>query len=857
MNSEPRKRRRRPNAHFLLVLVIVILTAAPVMATEDVDPPTRTLQEWQAMARLAKSEDRFADAELAWTAVLASPSFPELPADQRIDYRLEAASAKWTLGLVDTADSILLVVEREITDATPRDLRIRARMTRSALAIMHGQWRVAEVALHDALALAPDPELLSAIDNNLGYIARERGDLAAANAAFERAIRRGNNDGGQRAVLWHNLAQVFWLQGDPVRAEAAFAASAKDSAARNPTSIILANTLIAQGLVMASMQRRIEADALIGRGQAIFAAQDTECRCHAGALLDIGHYQLNAGRPDAAGRTFTEALALLHADEQGGAVHAALLRARGAAYAERGEPALALVDLRASLKFEQQIDAAGAGLVFSLYMLGRTEAAAGDRRQSREHLCQATDILDHMRLPLPQDALSQSRFRAHYDDLYRACIRAEWAAGRHQQAFLGFQRAHTRGFRNALFERDLLVVDAKQKERLLAWRSASAPALAELQASLPADVLWLGYSFDAEGGLIFALNRRGLKVVRSDWSAERLEQRIRTFNQLIERGENRDLPAIKAIAAELYGQLIAPAMARSGSPARLWLSVDADLAALPFAALYDRDRGRYLVQDRSLRLVDGLASVGALQPESKAAPRLLAAGDPLIGADSLRKLNRTLNLDLAALPALPSARIEVRRVAKAVGGDSTVLVGAEAGESRVRALIGSADWVHLAVHAWPDRKQALNSVLVLGRSDPTEGDDGLLHAYEIMQSLRLRAGSTVVLSACETALGQSFAGDGVLGLSRAFRFAGATAVVASLWRIEDESTAEFMDAFYRARKPGLDVAESLRLAALSQLQRTDQPARSDTRAVGGLSARLSAPEAAHPFRWAGFQLHTE
>ena len=110
--------------------------------------------------------------------------------------------------------------------------------------------------------------------------------------------------------------------------------------------------------------------------------------------------------------------------------------------------------------------------------------------------------------------------------------------------------------------------------------------------------------------------------------------------------------------------------------------------------------------------------------------------------------------------------------------------------------------------------------------------DGFLRMHEIY-NLRLPA-DLVVLSACQTALGREIRGEGLVGLTRGFMYAGARAVVASLWEVDDESTAELMKRFYRAMlKEGRRPADALRAAQLEMSR----------------SPRWSAP-----FYWAGFLL---
>jgi CHAT domain-containing protein len=125
--------------------------------------------------------------------------------------------------------------------------------------------------------------------------------------------------------------------------------------------------------------------------------------------------------------------------------------------------------------------------------------------------------------------------------------------------------------------------------------------------------------------------------------------------------------------------------------------------------------------------------------------------------------------------------------------------------------------VHFACHARADNVDPLGSGLLLS---PAGSDAGLLTAAEVVSKWRLRA-DVVMLSACETAVGQVRRYEGMYGLARAFLFAGSRSVGASLWRVEDVSTARLMGAFYRGYVAGVGKAEALRRAQVELLRRQE------------------------------------
>ncbi len=159
--------------------------------------------------------------------------------------------------------------------------------------------------------------------------------------------------------------------------------------------------------------------------------------------------------------------------------------------------------------------------------------------------------------------------------------------------------------------------------------------------------------------------------------------------------------------------------------------------------------------------------------------------------------------------------------------ETSVYTQTEAHEARLWSEAIGAPVVHLAAHGSYNEANALYSAIHLA---PQGEYDGRLEAREVY-GLDLSAAEMVVLSACQTNVGETSAGDDIVGLTRAFFFAKTPTLVSSLWKVDDAATEALMSAFYRNWQDGYGKAQAL------------QAAQAEVRAN---------PEWAGPYYWAGF-----
>jgi len=295
------------------------------------------------------------------------------------------------------------------------------------------------------------------------------------------------------------------------------------------------------------------------------------------------------------------------------------------------------------------------------------------------------------------------------------------------------------------------------------------------------------------------------------------------------------------------------------------------LDRVPFAALPASD-ARYLVETGYLfHLLEHERDVlAANTPVHTGAPTLSLIGAPDFGAGaepSGATRGACTTLRGAAFTPLPHAAQEIdalRSLWLQRDGASapTLLAGAQASEARARAALPGSSIVHFATHGMylgkecgaaladgrsiktidtapaPDDEAPDLSALVLSGADRAAGDtadDGLLTSEEIA-ALDLSHTEWAVLSACDSGIGKSVSNEGVFGLRRAFRLAGARSVLMSLWPVDDRASADWMLALYRARwQDHASTSEAVRSADLALIAQ---------RRAAGLDAA--------PYFWAAF-----
>lgn len=290
------------------------------------------------------------------------------------------------------------------------------------------------------------------------------------------------------------------------------------------------------------------------------------------------------------------------------------------------------------------------------------------------------------------------------------------------------------------------------------------------------------------------------------------------------------LPA-HAEARQLFDVLLGP-IPETKHKQKLVIVRDGELHLLPFDAL-ENASGTYVAQSHVIAYAPSVTSFYLLRqtvrPDDVMSP-LLAVGGVPYSQKGLRQISLVRGQDSPVLGDLPDSKQEARDASAAIVGHNKLLLGAAATESAFkRAVDQRYGTIHLAVHGFANDTNPNQASLAL-LPDPAAGEDGFLHASEIVM-LHLNT-NLVVLSACDTAVGPIEGEEGISTLSRAFLLAGAKAVVSTLWPVEGASSLLLMDQFYAHIKSGESPAFALEDAKRDVLRKFGK--------------------AAMPYYWAGY-----
>ena len=380
--------------------------------------------------------------------------------------------------------------------------------------------------------------------------------------------------------------------------------------------------------------------------------------------------------------------------------------------------------------------------------------------------------------------------------------------------------------------------------------------------------------------LAIMLKHGGAPVVFPLGAATAIDTAISYYRQQFRNVQNLDKAAYITVSDNLYSLVWRPFAALLAEASTVFIAPDGNLNLVSFAGLLD-DNGKYLIEKFPIQYLSSGRDLLRLKETAPSGTGLLAMGDPDFNLSfqdaSTASLSVPLVLSILYLrsscaelnklnvPPLPATRREVESVVSQWNVSrtepATVDLGVDATEEHFKQESSGKRVLHLATHGFyisdeckpkQTTRSALRQeegfvgenpflqcgLLLAGANKHGEGaaesnrEDGIVTAEDVA-GLNLNGTDLVVLSACETGLGEVKSGEGVYGLRRAFQMAGARTVISALWPIDDQATAEFMGQLFTAQDESLP--QTMQRIALSRISALRSQGKSD-----------------HPFFWAAF-----
>lgn len=747
---------------------------------------------------------------------------------------------------------------RSINETGPdrRTWRSNAELGAAYSYYVIGDFAAARTYYQRALDDSTAPRTQGPMLAGLGAVAAQLGDHAAALTYYQQALERVRNAGdyGNEVLTLGAMGLLHEAQG---RHEAALKylqealALARRTFNKNQEALGLAKL----GAIFAALQQpdaaREHFTQALTLSQKIYDQQ-----IEAEARLGLARLARTAGAWDSARAHSEAALQLIETGRRKIASHAV----RSAYFASLNQHYEFYIDLLQ----EGQRRAPTQGLAALAFQ-------ASERARARS----LVEMLAEARVDLREGVAPALLAREH--ELQQTLNAANEAQ------FQLLNRLHLKSQADALRQRitsltvELNEAQARIRAASPRYAALAAPAplsAADLQSQLDADTVLLEYALGEKRSYLWAVTQDSLTSYELPPRAELETQALRVRQLLTAR---QPLPheseakraqrlaaadaSYQAEAAKLSRLLLAPAAAQLNK-SRLAIVADGSLQYVPFAALpadFAPNTGSQLARRNPLLVVKyeivHLPSASTLaflrrerQARAAATKTLAVFADPVFEADDPRLQGKTtassilaqtapvpreadwrrstndlpVESDAPAFGRLLSSRREAKRLLAFVPQAAQRLAALDFAAHRHAAFdrqLAQYRFVHFATHGVLNEAHPELSGIVLSlRDENGTAQDGFLRLHEIYQ-LKLNA-ELVTLSACQTGLGKQVRGEGMIGLTRGFMYAGAARVAASLWKVQDDATAELMHEFYKAMlQNGQRPAAALRAAQLAMLSK--------------------------------------
>lgn len=781
------------------------------------------------------------------------------------------------LGLVAWRRGDLAGAEKYIVEAhdiyerlSPASYNVSATVTNMGLiALSRGDLAKAEDGFRQALAvqekLSPDSLDVASKLSNLAIVAERRGDLAMAEDYEHRAMVLRQNHGSHLGVASSLgvLGEVALDRQDYAIAEDNFKKALDIEQELTPGSESVAGTLHTLGRVAQERGDLRRAEEYYLKALAIQEKLAPSGEMVAGTLSQLGSVAQGNGNFAKAEDYLCKSLSIQEQLAPGTQDHANVLHNLGLLMRAEGKVDKAKEYMAGALvALEHQTSELGGGngiqaefnarqafyykdFMETLLDIGESSAAflTAERSRARSLLTMLAkrDLVIDAGLPgeiLQARKKNESAYDETQDELSKLSPVKD--GGRIDQL-------HTQ-LRELASERERLIESVrKASPRYASLKYPQPLGVDETRKMLDSGTILMSFAVCQDRTVLFVVQPTGVEPGLSVFSLgigeKVLRSQVQQFRKLIlERRTAKD-SLLTTRGIELYDELLRPAESLLANADRLLIIPDGALHLLPFQALM-RTADQYLVEWKPLNTAVSatvFAELKKTRHEESKPIELVAFGDPhypplfnghseAMAEPQIRSsVERGLNLG-----RLPFSRVEVENVSALYPDRSRKYLGEQATEERAKAIGKDVRYVHFAVHGILDERFPLDSALVLSipEKQAPGKDNGLLQAWEIFEQIHLDA-DLVTLSACNSGLGEELSGEGLVGLTRAFQYAGAHSIVASFWSVDDLRTMELMTELYKNLQANKTKEKALQLAQ---------------------QKLLHSRSAAAPYYWAGFTL---
>ncbi len=366
----------------------------------------------------------------------------------------------------------------------------------------------------------------------------------------------------------------------------------------------------------------------------------------------------------------------------------------------------------------------------------------------------------------------------------------------------------------------------------------------ELQQMLDPKETLLEFVVRGSSIFIFVINKKEVKTQKIDIDEAKLNSLVRAFRKANQHNQFKKMTREYCYAAhKLYRNLIAPIV--KNLKEEVIIVPDGILNYIPFGALlvepvtdvHNWKDHPYWLKDKHISYCQSATLLKEMKEKAhkKQPPKNLIAFAPFYDGDTTLLAHLFPLADSAeriSLSPLLATGEEVYGIREITGGD--VYYHEEATEDQFTKVASDGNILHLASHGSANDK--FGEYCFLAFTEQKDSIENELLYVRDLYNLQLNA-DMVVLSACETGVGELRRGEGFISLAQGFIYAGAKSIITSLWAVNDESTKDLMIGFYKHLKTGMDKDAALRQAKLDYIEGAD------------------ISNKAHPFFWAAFIGH--